>query len=340
MKLKKIIASVAAVSVLASVAVSATTASAALTWTPPTDGYVACMFITSNEFSSWTSMFPNGAKTDKKPTYEGQYEGGFGQDALVKGDGTYTVAVEAPADGDTVGGDQYITGKIFKDPDGYYRPTNMNCPDLGPEDAFLADIFAPTVFTVDIIGLVDGTEVFDADTLTHKAMDKPLTGTDSFNCNPGPYKASAIKATVDSIKFDGVEAKFDPSKVYAGNIEDNNYNYRIEISNTYGISAKKGCCLIDPPADEIDARKIEVTFTLSGLGGGTPATSGTTGTTGTTGGNNNNAAQPSTQAAADNNTTTTAPSTSTGANTGATAGLALGGIALAGVAIVLAKKRK
>lgn len=339
MKLKKIIASVAAVSVLASVAVSATTASAAakLTWTPPTDGYTACMFITSNSFSSWTSMFPNGSTTDTKPTYEGQHEGGFGQDALVKGDGTYTVAVEAPADGDTVGGDQYITGKIFKDADGYYRPTNMNCPDLGPEDAYMPNIFAPTVFTVDIFGLVDGTEDFDTETMSHKDAKNPLTGTDSFNCNPGPYKASAIKATIDSIKFDGEEAQIDQSKVVAGNIENNNYNYRIEIYNDYGITAQKGSCLVDPPHDEIDARKIEVTFTLSGLGSGAPATSDTTGTTG---GNNNNTAQPSTQAVADNNTTTTAPSTSTGANTGATAGLALGGIALAGVAIVLAKKRK
>lgn len=330
MKFKKIIAGAAAVAMISGAAVSSFSASA---WTKPADGYDAFLMCCSGQFADWCNQGPHGYVGEVGTgDNASRHRGGFGKDAVVTGDGQYTVGVYAP-EGKPEGGDEYISGKIV---DGV--PENLGFVYNGDAETW-ESFFAPDVFVIDIVGLIDGTEKYDSATKTHIPNDATsIKSQYDENAGAGPYKASQIKATVDSIKFDGVPAEFDASKIVTGNIEPDNYNYRIELYNTYGTT-KNDSPLINPVKDDIDAMtSVEVTFTLSGLNSGSSeSTSGTTGNT-----NNNTAGQQSTTAAAaDNKTaTTTTPSASTGANTGATAGLALGGIALAGVAIVLAKKRK
>ncbi len=335
MKFKKIIAGAAAVAMISGTAVSSFSASA---WTKPANGYDAFLMCCSGEFADWCNQGPHGFVGEKGTgDNASRYRGGFGKDAVVTGDGQYTVGVYAP-EGKPEGGDEYISGKIV---DGL--PTNLGFVYNGDAQTW-SSFFAPDVFVIDIVGLIDGTEKYDSSTKTHIPNDaKSIKSQYDENAGAGPYKASQIKATVDSIKFDGVEAEFDASKIVTGNIEPDNYNYRIEIYNVYG-STKDNSPLINPVKDDIDAMtSVEITFTLSGLDGGSASTgteaSNTSNTT--TGGNSgNNASQQTTTAAVSDSGTAATPSTSTGANTGATAGLALGGIALAGVAIVLAKKRK
>lgn len=327
MMLKKVIAGVASAAILATTLASV---SASADWTP-TEGKYNAGFCISDGGWEVVSMFPQGYRGTYK---DGRAEGGYCQDAIVTGDGTYTVKLEFPPDGDMAGGDKYITGKIT---DGVVE--NANCNVWNSEGGYGDGFYAVAVFCIDIYGLCDGTEKLDKDMKTYVEMD-PASYKSPIGLTPGPYKASKITATVDSIKQDGVDVAFNKDKVITGNIEGN-YNYRLEIFNSYG-DTKDGRVLAD---DSIDFMySLEVQFTISGLDAQKNGDS-TTGTTGTTASNNNTSVQQTTQAANTNTsgsstTTTTSTSSSTGAETGATAGLALGGIALAGVAVVLAKKRK
>ena len=320
MKLKKVIAGVASAALMATTLASI---SASAQWTPTAGQYNAGFCISDG---SWeiVSMFPQGYRGTVK---DGRAEGGYGHDAIVTGDGQYTVKLEFPPDGDQVGGDNYITGKIT---DGVCE--NANCNTWNAEGGY-GEFFAATVFCIDIYGLCDGTEKLDKDMKTYVEMD-PSSYKSPIGLTPGPYKASKITATVDSIKQDGEDVAFNKDKVITGNIEGN-YNYRLEIFNTYG-DTKDGRVLADDSINFMNS--LEVTFSIKGL----DAQKNGAATTGTTGSNNSGSAvQQTTQAANVNNAgTSTTTSSSTGAQTGATAGLALGGIALAGVAVVLAKKRK
>lgn len=73
-----------------------------------------------------------------------------------------------------------------------------------------------------------------------------------------------MEVTLDSVKADGAEVKFDPEKICYGDIEEKG-NYRIEIQNAYGLTGD----MSDPHYGAIDAasfsaaEKIEVTFTIS-----------------------------------------------------------------------------
>lgn len=320
MMLKKVIAGVASAAILATTLASV---SASAQWTPTEGKYNASMCIANGDWSV-VSMFPQGYRGTVK---DGRAEGGYVQDAIVTGDGTYTVKLEFPADGDQAGGDQYITGKIT---DGVVE--NANCNVWNSEGGYSSGFFAVAVFCIDIYGLCDGTEKLDKDMKTYVEMD-PASYTSPIGLKPGPYKASKITATVDSIKQDGEAVSFNKDKVITGNIEGN-YNYRLEIFNSYG-DTKDGRVLAEDAIDFMYS--LEVQFTISGLDAQKNGGS-TTGTTGTTSSNKDDSVQQTTQAANTNNSGSS--STSTGAETGATAGLALGGIALAGVAVVLAKKRK
>ncbi|MGN1106794.1 MAG: hypothetical protein ACI4RH_09095, partial [Huintestinicola sp.] len=83
---------------------------------------------------------------------------------------------------------------------------------------------------------------------------------------------AAFDVTLDSVKADGVEVKFDPEKICYGDIEEKG-NYRIEIQNAYGLTGDMN----DPHYGAIDAEsfsaaeKIEVTFTISDPNGAAPA---------------------------------------------------------------------
>lgn len=321
MKLKKVIAGVAAAATLATTLASV---SASAQWTPTEGKYNAAIWIANGDWSV-VSMAPQGYRGKEK---EGRFEGGFCQDAFVTGDGQYTVKLEFPPDGDTVGGDQYITGKLT---DGVCE--NANCNTWNAKGGY-GEFFAVTVFCIDIVGLCDGTEKLDKDMKTYVAMD-PASHKSNLGITPGPYKASKITATVDSITQDGEAVEFNKDKVITGNIEGN-FNYRLEIFNTYG-DTKDGRVIADDAINFMN--NLEVKFTVKGI----DAQKGSPSTTATTSSNKNEPVQQTTQAANVNNggtSTTTTTSSSTGADTGATAGLALGGIALAGVAVVLAKKRK
>ncbi len=320
MKLKKVIAGVASAAVLAT---TLATVSASAQWAPTAGQYNASLCIANAEWSV-VSMFPQGYRGTEK---DGRAEGGYVQDAIVTGDGQYTIKLEFPPDGDQVGGDKYITGKIT---DGVCE--NQNC-NTWNGDSGIGDFYAVAVFCIDIYGLCDGTEKLDTDMKTYVEMD-PSSYTSPIGLTPGPYKASKITATVDSIKQDGEDVAFNKDKVITGNIEGN-FNYRLELFNTYG-QTKDGRVLAD---DSIEfMHSLEVQFTINGI----DAQKNSPSTTGTTASNNQSGnVQQTTQAANTNNAgSSTTTSSSTGANTGATAGLALGGIALAGVAVVLAKKRK
>lgn len=170
------------------------------------------------------------------------------------------------------------------------------------------------VFCVDITGILK--------------CDKFNEGNEKKNgvTKNGTYAEKDIKCKLKSIKQDGAELKFDAKKVLYGNIEDQNTNYRIEIFNTYGKTKD------NPPIDQAAvmwSKSLDVTFEVSGLKGSeekaTKAASNTQDTTAAVGGG------------AD---TTAAANTTSNTNTGAETGLALIGLALAGGAIVLTKKRK
>ena len=172
------------------------------------------------------------------------------------------------------------------------------------------------VFCVDITGILKCEKGFNAKDELKNGVTKE-----------GPYSEDDIKCKLKSIKQDGKELKFDASKVLYGNIEDQNSNYRIEIFNTYGKT--KDNPAIDT-AQVMWSKSLDVTFDIKGLkGDGTEKTAKT-----------NDSAATTQAAAVGGGADTTAANTTSNTNTGAETGLALIGLALAGGAIVLTKKRK
>lgn len=266
MKLKKIIAGVAATTLAVSTCASFSASAA--------DSYNAyLMFADSNWL--WSSM---AAQAGGK---------GYGVDAEITKDGTYTVSITSESVDANANGD--------------------NPQGKGGTD----NAFAATVFCVDITGILK-TEKFDATKEAGNGVTKN-----------GTFDEKDIKCKLKSIKQDGKELKFDAKKVLYGNIEDQNTNYRIEIYNEYGKTKD------NPPIDPLSvqwAESLDVTFEISGIGGGKTETTQATTT------------QAATTAAVGGGADTA--NTSTNTNTGAETGLALVGLALAGGAIVLTKKRK
>lgn len=175
---------------------------------------------------------------------------GYGIDADIVGDGEYTVAINAQS---IVGNDSYVNPQVALD---------------GMVPASPAE--GTVVFCVDIIGLMNGSQISGANKDTGEwevvASEKnKLTEGDNHydTAAVGDYTVDDIKVTVTSIKADGVDIDFDASKIRYGNIEDNNNCYRIEIYNSYGTTAA------DSPIDPMTltfADSLEVTFTIEGLG--------------------------------------------------------------------------
>ena len=165
-------------------------------------------------------------------------KGAYGIDADITGDGEYTVAISA----DSLNFEDAKFGK---------SETNA---EAGPATGTV-------VFCVDIEGICDGSDNYKGEAQEKNA----LADGDDYKTNKktkGLYASKDITCEVTSIKCDGQEIKFDPSKIVYGNIETDNNCYRIEIYNMYGVNAADPA--IDP--DDIYAEdKIEVTFKISGL---------------------------------------------------------------------------
>ena len=254
MKLKKIFAGVAAM-VVAATTCASFTASAA-------DSYKAFLMYADHDWL-WSNM-------KAKATGEG-----YGIEADITKDGTYTVSITKDSVTKNENGD---------------NPQGPNTPSAT----------GAVVFCVDILGILK-CDNFNAANEAERGITEN-----------GTYSPDDLKVELQSIKQDGKELKFDPNKIIYGNIEDQNTNYRIEILNQYGETIK------DPPVEQAEIEWVEsldVTFSISGLGGDTAET----GNTGAVGGETN---------------------TTSNTNTGVETGLALLGLALAGGAIVLTKKRK
>ena len=272
MKLKRIIAGVAAMALAASTCASFSASAA--------ESYNAFLMFADHNWL-WQSMAAQAG---------GQ---GYGVDAPITKDGEYTVSITSDSvdkneNGDNSqgkGGTDYASGAV--------------------------------VFCVDITGILN--------CKTFNAANEKKNGV----TKNGTYDEKDITCKLKSIKQDGKELKFDASKVLYGNIEDQNTNYRIEIYNTYGKTKD------NPPIEQAEvmwSKSLDVTFEISGLKGSEKKT--------TKAAANNNDSQPTTTAAVGGGADTAAANTTSNTNTGAETGLALIGLALAGGAIVLTKKRK
>lgn len=181
--------------------------------------------------------------------------GAFGVDADVTGDGEYTVSITA----DSIASPDAVTGAL--------NPQVLTDTDNG---GYVFPAIGAVVFCVDITGICDGTMVAGANKETGEwewteAKKNKLKEGDDANVNKatmGKYSGTDIKVEVTSIKADGKEVEFDPTKIKYGNIEDNNNCYRIEIFNEYGATKE------DPPIDQtaiMFAKELSVTFTIEGL---------------------------------------------------------------------------
>lgn len=212
------------------------------------DGYDAFLMFADAEGWFWSNF--NGEGEVHSPEFdESMY--GFGVDADITGDGEYTVA---------------LTKDSIYQNNGYLNPQAL----INEDDGTIFGGNGVSVFCVDIIGLMDGSEVSGANEETgeweHKAADevKLTEGDNHYDVHAiGDYKPSDLKVEVTSIKVDGNEFTFDASKLRYGNIENENNRYRIEIYNSYGKTAE------DPPFDPFSltfAKSLEVTFTIEGLG--------------------------------------------------------------------------
>ncbi len=272
MKLKKIIAGVAATALAVSTCASFSASAA--------DSYNAFLMFADSQWL-WQSMAAQAGGS------------GYGIDAEITKDGTYTVSITS---------DSVVKNENGDNPQGIMGTPNAN---------------GTVVFCVDITGILKTKEF--------KASEEKKNGV----TKNGTFSEKDIKCKLKSIKQDGKELKFDASKIIYGDIEDNNTNYRIEIYNEYGDTKN------DPPIDPLSvawAKSLEVTFSISGLGSGETETKAAS--------NNDTAQVAATTAAVGGGADTSAANTSSNTNTGAETGLALVGLALAGGAIVLTKKRK
>ncbi|MCD7728275.1 MAG: dockerin type I repeat-containing protein [Ruminococcus sp.] len=219
-------------------------------WSPTKGQYNATLYIANGDWST-SSMAPQSVRSEYNE--DGRATGVYVQDAIVTGDGTYTVKLEYPPEGDTKGGDEYVTGKITN---GICE--NLSCNSWSSQNG--GRFYAVTVFCVDIIGLLDGTEMFNDYKTGY--VSNTATVESLFGETAGPYKASLITTTVDSIKQDGVLVPCNADEIICGNIDNTNYSYRIEIFNAYGDTVD-GRVMPDDNIDFTDS--LEVTFTISGL---------------------------------------------------------------------------
>ncbi len=166
----------------------------------------------------------------------------YGCDADITGDGEYTVSITRNS---IVGTDDNPNQNVSLDEAGYANPAT-----------------GTVVFCVDITGICDGTTAANGEATKKNKLKEG----DDNNVNVktiGDYTGQELTVTVTSIKADGEEVEFDPSKILYGNIEDDNNKYRIEIYNDYGDTAA------DSPIDQnalYFEDSLEVTFTIEGLG--------------------------------------------------------------------------
>lgn len=151
---------------------------------------------------------------------------GYGVDAEITKDGTYTVSIT----GESV--DQNSNG--------------VNDQGKGGTDYASGAVY----FCVDIAGLIK-TEDFDA----NKEKSNGVT-------ENGIFSEKDIKCQLKSIKMDGRELKFDASKILYGNLRENSTDYTIEIYNMYGDT--NGNPPINPNSIKW-SQKLEVTFSIYGL---------------------------------------------------------------------------
>ena len=217
------------------------------------------------------------------------------------------------ADRSPYGVDAYITK------DGEYTVSitkdsvTKNSEGDNPQGPMTPSATGAAVFCIDITGILK-CKKFDAKAELKNGVKEN-----------GTYSEDDIKCKLKSIKLDGKDFAFDASKVLYGNIEDQNTCYRIEVYNDYGETKD------DPPIDKAKiewSESISATFEISGLSSGEEKT-----TKAASGSNDTQATTAAVGGGADTNTTSNT-------NTGAETGLALIGLALAGGAIVLTKKRK
>lgn len=170
-------------------------------------------------------------------------DGAYGVDADVTGDGEYTVSITA----DSIGAEDPVLGSVN--------------PQIIWDGEYVLPSSGAVVFCVDITGICDGTLNFKNEEIKKQQLEEG----DDAGVNKktmGKYTGQDIQVEVTSIKADGEEVEFDPSKIVYGNIEDNNNCYRIEIYNDYGESAK------DPAIDKdslMFAKSLEVSFKITGL---------------------------------------------------------------------------
>ncbi|MBR1423331.1 MAG: hypothetical protein IJ571_07830 [Ruminococcus sp.] len=169
--------------------------------------------------------------------------GAFGVDADVTGDGEYTVALTI----DSIGANDAVMG----------TPN----PQIIWDGDYILPALGANVFCVDITGICDGSTGWEGE----PTKKNKLKEGDDANINKktiGKYTGQEVKVELTSIKIDGEELEFDPTKIKYGNIEDDNNCYRIEIFNQYGDTVK------DPPIDVnqlMFAKSLECTFTIEGL---------------------------------------------------------------------------
>lgn len=167
---------------------------------------------------------------------------GYGVDADVVGDGEYTVSITRQS---ILGNETYTNSKVIIDDNGN-----------------LVDANGVAVMCVDIIGICDGTKNSKGEDVKKNALTDE--GNNKYDIKTkGDYTGQELKAEVTSIKCDGKEIEFDPSKIITGNLEPDNNRYRIEIYNTYGDTSKSSG--IDPSQIAF-SNSLEVTFKIEGLG--------------------------------------------------------------------------
>lgn len=215
------------------------------------DGYDAFLMYADSEWF-WRNMNHEGNVHSEgfDPTDAGSY--GYGVDADITGDGEYTVK---------------LTKDSIYSNNGYLNEGAMVDEDTG--DIFPSN--GATVFCVDIVGLMDGSETSglndDGEWVIEEADPDLEDGDNHYNADAtGDYKVSDLTVELVSIKADGKDVPFDPDKIRYGNIEDNNNRYRIEIYNAYGTTAQD-CPICDGnPLGITWNESLEVTFTISGLG--------------------------------------------------------------------------
>lgn len=134
--------------------------------------------------------------------------------------------------------------------------SNMNPVKAGGNGTD-ATITGNGTYTVSVKGAADGVSVFCVD-IRHF-------------CTTQKFDASNAAITDVKIEADGKEIKSDLTKMYEGNIEADNDNYRLEIRNAYGYKNDVDGVLHTGEAfDEMNpdfsfSESLSVTFTIKGI---------------------------------------------------------------------------